>query len=637
MRIPPTIPWVWRAALLWAAGLDVAGWLLSALHRLDALGYGLLLAVAVPATAWWWRREHPGPIRMAVWPRRRARWRRLLPAGFLTLAALAFVGGWLHVPNNIDALAYRTPRVLHWLAEGRWHWISCPYQRLNVRATGFEWLTAPVLALTRSDRPLFLLSWGCFLLLPGLVFSTLRSAGVRSVVAWRWMWLFPTGYCFAVQAGGIANDLYGATVSAAAAALAWRTRRTDGAVAAGSLRWSALALALATNAKTSNVLLGLPWLMLVAPSLGQVLRRPLLTGAFAALALVASFVPQAVVNVRQCGDWTGARAEFAWTEPPGVGTAILHNAGLWSVQNLLPPLHPLAGPFNRAVEATLSEDWKSKLDAFAEGGRRAYAVRELPGEEFAGLGAGLSWWLLLGTGVALARGGFREGLRRLPGPWPTMVLLSPWLALLVYAGKSAIQPNGRILAPFYLWLLPTLLIPARHDLLGPRLRRWLEALVLGLTLAVVVLSPAHPLVPIRTLVSALGPPPAGSLQERIDTVYRVYGERADAFAPLRRLIPAEVRHLGFITGNDAETSLWRPYGIRRLFHVPRPYQRPDLDRVGVAWVVVNVAELTARGGRGLDAWLQEVHGKVVHRQTLRLAASQEPQDYVVVQLSPVPR
>lgn len=637
MKKPAPIPWAWRAALLWAAGLDAAGWLLSALHRLDATGYGVLLALALPATAAWWhhdRASRPGGPRPRWRPNR---WRRCLPAGFLVLAGLALIGGLAYVPNNIDALAYRTPRVLHWLAEGRWHWISCPYQRLNVRATGFEWLTAPILAITHSDRPLFLLSWGCFLLLPGLVFATLRGAGVRSVVAWRWMWLFPTGYCFAVQAGGIANDLYGATVSAAAAALAWRTRRQEGAAAADALRWSALALALATNAKTSNVLLGLPWLVLVAPTLVRLLRRPLLTTSFGVLALAVSFVPQAVVNWRQCGDWTGARAEFAWTEPPGPGTAVVHNAGLWAVQNLLPPIHPLAGSFNRAVEGALPEAWKARLDAFAEGGRRAYAVRELPGEEFAGLGAGLAWWLILGTGVAVARGGGAGILRRLPGPWAPVVLAAPWLALMVYFGKSAIQPNGRILAPFYLWILPTLLLAHRRDVLSPRGRRRLELLVLGLAIAVVAGTPARPLLPIRSAVAALGDAPAGSLRDRIATVYRVYGERADAFAPLRQHVPPDVHALGFITGNDAETSLWRPYGVRRLFHVPQPYQRPDLDRLGVTWVVVNVAELTARGGRGLEAWLREVDGEVVHRQTLRLAASQESQDYVVVRLSRVPR
>lgn len=638
MKTRLTIPWVWRAGLLWAAGLDVVGWGLSAIHQLNATAYALVLTLAGLATVLWWRSErthHRSDLTAPPLLRwRRHRWRRLLPAGFLGLAGLALLGGLLYLPNNIDALAYRTPRVLHWLAAEQWHWIPCPYQRLNVRATGFEWLTAPILALTHSDRPLFLLEFFCFLLLPGLVFTTLRAAGVRAVVAWRWMWLFPTGYCFAVQAGGIANDLYGATVSAAAAALAWRTRRLSGEAAATSLRWSGLALALATNAKTSNVLLGLPWLVLVAPALGQLRYRPWLTGVLASLALVASFLPQAALNWRQCGDWTGARAEFAWTEPPGAGVAVVHNTALWSLQNLLPPINPTAGKLNAAVESAVSESWKARLDAFAEGGRHAYAVRELPGEEFAGLGAGVSWWLILGAVVALRRVEGWRAFRRIPGPWLPAVLLAPWVALLIYGAKSAIQPNGRILAPFYLWVLPTFLIPGGRDFLTRPLRRGLELLVLGLAAMVVILTPARPLFPVHSVIAALGAPTPGSLAQRIETVYGVYGQRADAFGPLRRLVPTDVTQLGFITGNDAETSLWRPYGQRRLHHIPQPYSRVEFDRRGVTWVVVNIPELTARGGTSLEAWLRAVKGEVVHRQFLKLAAALEAQEYAVVRLLP---
>src|SRR6185312_9470520 len=32
--------------------------------------------------------------------------------------------------------------------------------------------------------------------------------GVRPRVAWHWMWIVPTGYCFLLQAGGIANDAF---------------------------------------------------------------------------------------------------------------------------------------------------------------------------------------------------------------------------------------------------------------------------------------------------------------------------------------------------------------------------------------------------------------------------------------------
>ena len=54
------------------------------------------------------------------------------------------------------------------------------FQRLNTRAAGFEWVCAPVIALTKTDRPLFLINVISFLLMPGLVFSLLRNRCARA-------------------------------------------------------------------------------------------------------------------------------------------------------------------------------------------------------------------------------------------------------------------------------------------------------------------------------------------------------------------------------------------------------------------------------------------------------------------------
>ena len=62
-------------------------------------------------------------------------WRRIVSAGKLTMR-----------------LAYRTPRVLHWLAAGHWYWIHTEFERLNTRTAGFEWVTAPLLLFSGTDR-----------------------------------------------------------------------------------------------------------------------------------------------------------------------------------------------------------------------------------------------------------------------------------------------------------------------------------------------------------------------------------------------------------------------------------------------------------------------------------------------------
>lgn len=627
-------PWVWRLGLLWAAGLNASGWALSALGALNRPAYCGLLVAGLLASFAWWRYELAGrsaPGKMLIYRGwRRWRWRQFLPRGFFGLALLALLGGLLYAPNNIDALAYRTPRVLHWLAEGRWHWINCPYQRLNVRASGFEWLTAPVLALTHSDRALFLLNIASFLALPGLVFSGLREAGIRRRVAWDWMWLFPTGYCFVLQAGGIGNDLYGATVSALAFVFAWRSRRTG---KGDDLAWSALGIALATGAKTSNVLLILPWAALVWPAWPSLARRPGITCAVAGLALLASFAPQAWLNWRYADDWTGARKEYAWTTPPSPFAAAVHNFGLFAAQNLLPPINPFANQLNEKIESSLPEAWKRKLDDFAEAGRHAYAVRELPGEEHAGLGAGLTWILAGGAFLGLRQRGWRRWFAvRSNSTAETLALLMPLAAVAGYFVKSAIQPNGRILAPFYLWLLPSVLLLARTQTATGWGERWIQRCVVAVAVLVVVVCPARPLWPAKTSLGHLNEAyPSLSLQ-RAATVYRIYGARAEALTPLRQIVPASESRIGFITGNEAETSLWKPYGRHRIFHIPPPYGRANLDPLEIRWLVVDLKHLENRTGTSFESWVQAIDGEVMGRKTLQLLASSPPLEYAVVHL-----
>ena len=124
------------------------------------------------------------------------------------MSALIFLGGSIHAPANYTGLAYRAGRVLQWLSHHGWFWIDTEDYRMNDRACGIEWLSAPLLLFTESTRGLFLLNFLPFLLLPGLIFSVFTRLGVRARVAWHWMWLLPTGYNFILQAGGNANDTF---------------------------------------------------------------------------------------------------------------------------------------------------------------------------------------------------------------------------------------------------------------------------------------------------------------------------------------------------------------------------------------------------------------------------------------------
>ena len=212
--------WVWFCEYL-----NCVGWTLSVLHQLNAAGYAVALLLGGVALMAWWKQTSARIFPHISWRKLKRRFRRPFPLAFLILAAMAFLGGALYAPSNYDALAYRLPRILHWLAAGQWHWIHTIFSRVNDRACGIEWVSASFIALLRTDRPLFLINLVSFLLLPGLVFSLFTRLGVRRRTAWHWMWLAPTGYGFLLQAGSIGNDLFGAVFGMAAIDFALRARQ----------------------------------------------------------------------------------------------------------------------------------------------------------------------------------------------------------------------------------------------------------------------------------------------------------------------------------------------------------------------------------------------------------------------------
>src|ERR1043166_8401927 len=288
------------AWVVFSSFCSCAGWVLSSLHQLNRAGYAVALLSGLVSV--WLLRERlfPGDFRGANWRKQQRRFRRGFPQVFLILTLLAILGGALHPPSNYDAHAYRLPRVLHWLAAQRWHWIHTDFQRVNTRACGIEWLSAPLIAFTKTDRLLFLINAVSFLLLPGLVFSVFKRLGVRPRVAWHWMWIFPTGYCYLLQAGSLSNDMFSAVYALAALDFALRARES---ARVSDLCLSLLSAALLTGAKASNLPLLLPWVVALEPTWRFWLRRPLAVAAVVPLALLASFLPAAGLDTVYGGDW----------------------------------------------------------------------------------------------------------------------------------------------------------------------------------------------------------------------------------------------------------------------------------------------------------------------------------------------
>ena len=235
---------------------------------------------------------------------RRRRWRRPLPFVFLTIFALVTIGAALYPPNNYDALTYRIPQVLHWLAKGRWHWIPVSDPHINVTPPGYGWFMAPAIALFHTDRFFALPNLIAFALLPGLYFSVLRQCGVSGRVAWMWMWLLPAASCFAMQAGGIGNDLLPAVYALAAVALGFHAARRRemrdfwlSALAAAIGHWGQ------NHCRTGGFGVGGgdP-----ARCSGSSFRQRWLGSlAIAGLALLISYLPTAITNAVYTGSWSG--------------------------------------------------------------------------------------------------------------------------------------------------------------------------------------------------------------------------------------------------------------------------------------------------------------------------------------------
>ena len=621
--------WVWLCAYL-----NCAGWTLSALHQLNAGGYAIGLLIGFVGLLLWRKRTSQSVLPRVRWQKFCRRFRHPFPAAFLILAAMVFLGGLLHAPNNYDGLTYRIPRILHWLADGRWHWIHTMFPRVNARACGIEWVSTPLIALLKTDRLLFLINLVSFLLLPGLVFSVFTRLGVRRRVAWHWMWLVPTGYCFLLQAGSIGNDLFGAPFALAAVDFALRAKVSK---APCDFFASVLAAALMTSAKTSDLPLLLSWAIAILPSVGLLKQRLLPTAAVGLMALAASFLPTAVLNAHYCGDWTGWKAESAGVKNEPLLRTV-SNAALITVQNLTPPVFPMAGAWNREVLHLMPAGLSTRLHAaVAEPAAAEFHVEEMQMEDNAGLGFGVTLLLLIGVVVTALRSGPLFSGRQFKSTearWRSGIRIAPWISLLALLSQSEVYPIGRILAPYYALLVPMLLAgPGQERLVTRRWWRTSAGAVFLIAAGLLIVSPARPLFPVGIFLEKIH---AAAVQHpvlmRVETIYSVYRDRSDGFAPVRDVLPPDVKVLGLITYDDPETSLWRPFGSRRIEHVCPPDTAADLKQRGIGYILFKTEGFGPRFGCSPDDWVKRINAQLVQKIPLRLRASSGVSEWYLVKL-----
>lgn len=623
--------WVWFCAYL-----NCAGWALSAMHHLNAGGYAAALALWFVALFVWRKKTSAQILPQIRWQVVCRRFHKPFPLAFLILAALAFLGGAICAPTNYDALAYRIPRVLHWIDANQWHWIHTIFPRVNSRAIGIEWVSAPFIALLKTDRWLFLINFASFLFLPGLIFSIFTKLGVRRRVAWHWMWIVPAGYCFLLQAGSIGNDLFGAPFALAAADFALRAKISK---SPRDLFAAILAAALMTGAKTSNLPLLLPWAVAILPSFKLFFRWPLRTAAIGLIALFASVLPILVFNAHYYhGDWTGLSAEGdSKKNSPALLAA--GNVGLITVVNLTPPVFPIANKWNHAVQQIVPARLSARLhELVAEPDAAEFHVEEMQVEESAGLGFGVTLLFLLSIAVVMVKssGTFLNLQFNSPDAlWRTGLRLAPWISLLALLSQSEIYAIGRILAPYYALLLPFFLAcPAHEHLVKKNWWRLSAFAVFVMAAGLLIISPARPLFPVGMFLEKIHATAAQHpAAARIKTVYSVYAARNDAFAPAKEVLPPDLKILGLVTYDDPETSLWRPFGSRQIIHVCPDDSPAYLKSRGIEYILVKTEGFEGRFGCPPENWVARMNAQVVQKIPLRLRAKEVQMDWWLVKLN----
>lgn len=625
-----------RLWILLSAWLVGAGWILSALHQLNRVGYGVVFALA--AMVWLVFREKNAGETRRHWPqifRKLARrFRRPLPQLFLILALLSLLAGVLYVPHNGDSNSYRIPRVFHWLGAGQWHWIHTLDARMNIAGTGFEWLSAPLMLFTGSDQWLFLINWVSYLLLPGLIFSVFIRLGVRRSVAWWWMWLLASGWCYVWQAQDNDNDSFAVIYALASVDFALRARQNHRVT-----DWwlAVLSAALLTGSKQTCIPLALVSLIALGPGIRPMLARPLPTLLILAVGLLVSALPVIIFNFRHTGNWMGTtNVLYGWSnavlDSPFWG--VMGNAFCLTAQNLKPPVFPVDQAWNGAMQHFVQTPFGSHFKSFEKFG---FMEQSASGSS-AGIGLGICVMILL----SIWRARQFKPLRPAGLAWPDdslvrLLWLAPWAALLAFMAKVGTYENARQLAPYYVFFFPVLLASSgQARVVRERWWRRLAVLVALVTVLMVVTARGTPLFPAQTLFGWLHEkyPQSEALHHVLVSFSSQNAVQIQRHV-FQSELPPEEKVIGYYSGlySGAEPGLWQPFGIRRVERIlpgDTPAQIRSLD---IHFMVVDELALNITH-QPLGDWLREYDGELVAQVVFDIRWGAPPYHVYLVRLPP---
>src|SRR5262249_21381847 len=143
------------------------------------------------------------------------------------------------------------------------------------------------------------------------------------------------------------------------------------------------------------------------------------------------------------------------------------------------------------------------------------------------------------------------------------ILAAAWVSVLPYMVVSGSTTAARLVTPYYAYLVPIFLLWQSGDWFSRnRWWKWVGMLQFAMAGLLLIISPPRPLWPANTVLSKVNA--SGTLTKRALNVYGTYAKRPESFAPLLAKLPSDLRAVGLVSFDDPETSLWKPFGSRRI-------------------------------------------------------------------------
>ena len=215
-----------------------------------------------------------------------------------------------------------------------------------------------------------------------------------------------------------------------------------------------------------------------------------------------------------------------------------------------------------------------------------------------------------------------------------LVVFAPWFSLLYTDDEAELdsgagQIPGALLSVAGMGLL---LSPAQLGLVRTKLVAVVGALLLRPGRAAAGHFAGQAAVAGGMVLPALRAPaasPAG-WPSRAKDAYETKGKRVEVFAPVIALLPADATTLGFSAADFPETSLWKPFGSRRILHVKLSDSAEEVRKRGIKYLSGNNGWFE----EPWPEWLQRMEAREFQKVTLKMWGSLPPFVWHLVELNP---